>query len=186
MCQAPHPVRPWAPTCTLRLVLASRRHHGPPLAHRDRSRLLDVDVLARLASVDGLHRVPVIGRSDHDGVDVLAQTNVAIVGVRSDPGPRDRDGVGEAAGLHVAHRRNVDTPLLAESRHPLQMTAAHAADTDVGDRQSLVRPGPPLKGQHAGRDHVGSGHRRPRGSQKLAASEFARPTHDVTTFLWIK
>jgi hypothetical protein len=44
-----------------------------------RARLLDIDVLARLASPDGGQRVPVIGRRDADGVDLLVVEHAAQV-----------------------------------------------------------------------------------------------------------
>src|SRR5262249_3535345 len=44
-----------------------------------RQRLLDVDVLARVAGVDHLQGVPVVGRRDDHGVDILALEQPAIV-----------------------------------------------------------------------------------------------------------
>ena len=55
----------------LAVVLAGRRHHGPPLAHRDGGGLLDVHVLARFAGMHGLYGVPVIRSGDHDRINIL-------------------------------------------------------------------------------------------------------------------
>ena len=54
------------------IVLAGRLDHRPAFDDRHRERLLDIDILARLAGGDHLDRVPVVGRCDHDGVDILA------------------------------------------------------------------------------------------------------------------
>ena len=42
-------------------------------------RLLDIDVLARRDRIDGLLRVPVVGRRDEDRIDVLAVEDAAMV-----------------------------------------------------------------------------------------------------------
>ena len=57
---------------------------GDPAEHlalvdRQRQRLLAVDVLARLHGVDADLGVPVVGRADDDGVDVLAVEELAVV-----------------------------------------------------------------------------------------------------------
>jgi hypothetical protein len=49
------------------------------LVDRQRQRLLAVDVLARLHGVDADLGVPVVGRADDDGVDVLAVEELAVV-----------------------------------------------------------------------------------------------------------
>ena len=46
---------------------------------RERHRLLGIDVLAGLAGVDRVQRVPVVGRGGDDRVDVLAIQQLAIV-----------------------------------------------------------------------------------------------------------
>ena len=50
-----------------------------PLVDRERERLLAVDVLAGLHGVDADLGVPVVGRADDDGVDVLAVEDLAVV-----------------------------------------------------------------------------------------------------------
>ena len=50
-----------------------------PLVQVVGQRLLDVDVLAGGAGVDGHRHVPVVGAADQDGVDVLAVEELAIV-----------------------------------------------------------------------------------------------------------
>ena len=57
------------------LVFAGRVDHGPALGDGRRQRLLDIDVLAGLASRDHLDRMPVVGGCDHHGVDVFTIEN---------------------------------------------------------------------------------------------------------------
>ena len=54
------------------LVLPRGLDHRPALGDRHREWLLDIYVLACLAGGDHLDRVPVVGRGDHDSVDILA------------------------------------------------------------------------------------------------------------------
>ena len=52
------------------LVLASRVDHLAPFPDRDRQRLFDIHVLARLAGLDRGHGMPVVGGRHDDGIDV--------------------------------------------------------------------------------------------------------------------
>src|SRR5205823_8912247 len=61
------------------LVAARRLDHAAALGDAKRQRLLDVDVLAGLAGVDGHQGVPVIGSADDDGVEVAAFEKLAVV-----------------------------------------------------------------------------------------------------------
>ncbi len=79
----------------MRRLLTSGGDHRPAFANGDRGRFLDVDVLARLAGVDRLHGVPMIGRGDHDRVDVLAETDVTVVAVGFDSGSGNLHGAGQ-------------------------------------------------------------------------------------------
>src|ERR1035437_2010482 len=63
------------------VVLAGRRHDLFDFEDIMRARLLDVDVLAGAARVDGHQRVPVIGGGDRDGVDRLVFQQLAVVRV---------------------------------------------------------------------------------------------------------
>ena len=54
------------------LVLESRGHHGTPFADGIGEGLLDEDVLAGLAGMNGGQRVPVIGRGHHHGIEIFA------------------------------------------------------------------------------------------------------------------
>ena len=64
------------------IVAAGGVDHQPAVADVVRDRLLDVDVLAGVAGVDAHDRVPVLGRGDHDRVDVAVLEQPAVVGHR--------------------------------------------------------------------------------------------------------
>ena len=110
------------PTWTTRRCLFWASTIALPSVQVVRQRLLDVDVLPRRAGVDGDRRVPVVGRGDQDGVEVLAVEQFLVVG----RGERLR--VGDLlAGVEV---RLVD---VADGRDP-----------DVGD----LRPAPTSSARH--------------------------------------
>ena len=78
--QAEPVVRAAAGSRSARCACCSRRlDHLAAFGDRQRQRLLAVHVLARLAGVDRHQRVPVVGRGDDDGVDVLAVEQLAVV-----------------------------------------------------------------------------------------------------------
>ena len=95
-------------------------------------------MLARLAGVDRLHGVPVVGRGDDDRIDVLAQADVAIVAIGRHARACQLDRVRQSALIDIAHGGDSDLALFPELRHPPQVARAHAADTDVGHGQPLV------------------------------------------------
>ena len=63
------------------VVFARRLDHLAAFPDVVRDRLLDVDVLARLAGPDDDQRMPVVRRGDGDGVDVLVFEQLADIGV---------------------------------------------------------------------------------------------------------
>src|SRR5262249_42301492 len=95
--------------------LAHRVDHGRGLVGGQRQRLLAVNVLLRLAGIDGEDGVPVVGGGDDDGVDVVALEEVAVVVVGGAAlVSAGLGGVGvalldgglgalAAGGVHVAH-----------------------------------------------------------------------------------
>jgi hypothetical protein len=58
---------------------------GAPFGDGQRRRLLQVDVLPRFYGVNRNDRVPVIGRADDDGVDVLVRQQLAVVAIADHP-----------------------------------------------------------------------------------------------------
>ena len=53
-------------------IFSRRIDHRPAFHDRHRERFLYINILSRLAGRDHLDRVPVVGRGDHDRVDVLS------------------------------------------------------------------------------------------------------------------
>jgi hypothetical protein len=124
--------------------------HCPTFGDRQAERLFDVDVFARLASVDGGQGMPVIGRRDDNGVDVLAIEQPAIVAVavtRAAGGLFDL-GLGDSQVFFVDVANGHD--LLDERREVL---GAAAADADRADADLFV-----------GRLGLRAGHGHPRGA----------------------
>ncbi len=120
------------------LVLLGRGHHGPALGDPVRQRLLAVDVLAGLAGQDGRDRVPVVGRGDHDGVDILAVEHLAeiVVGLRLAVGRRL--GPPQMRLVHVADRRDPDVRKALED---FEQAGPHAADADEAQHDRLAGRG---------------------------------------------
>ena len=127
------------------------------------ARLLDVDVLARLAAPDGDQRVPVVRRGDRDRVEVLVVEGAADV--------LDRLGRAAAAlgdrldvlrvrrGVGVDQVGDLDPLHLAERADVRAAPAVQAGDADadgvVGadDPARRFRPADRKAGSDAGRDH---------------------------------
>ena len=143
--------------------------HHAAFADRQRERLLDVDVLAGLAGHDRRQRMPVIGRADDDGIDVVAVEHAAEV-------PR-----GELrrlvellcdAVLRLRHLLVVDVAerdaLRAESKHVAKVAGALAAAADQADSHAAVRAGHLVlrrggyHGARGRRDDCSAGHARGR------------------------
>ena len=106
--------RCWVPTATILLVLPRGLDHRLALGDVVADRLLDVHVLARLAGVDRRQGVPVVGRGDDHGVDVLGVEHLAVVAHgRRLVAPRLLDPVGGLRGVTV-----VDVGDARRSRRP--------------------------------------------------------------------
>ena len=159
------------------IVLPRRLDHRPALDDRHGQRLLDVDVLARVAGGDHLDRVPVVGRGDHDGVDVLAIEHRAEILDAGDvpldlrhlgdafaqPGePRVEPIIGpvEIRLVHVAERDDLGIRLRQEALQELAAAIAHA---DEAEPDPFVGPHRAARRQARGRRH---GRRRHGGLRK--------------------
>ena len=158
-----HPVLP-APLLGAGLHDLLRRldhlDHLRALGNRVRDRLLDVDVLSGRHGVERHGLVPVIGRADHDGVDLAIVEDAAVVCDLGGSGPGDLGGLEHARLIHVA-----DGDQLV-ARQPLQMVheaACPAACADHPDADSVVRA-LGLRRRHAGPE------REPGGSGKECAT----------------
>ena len=127
-------------------LLESDLHHALGIAHRgdqrraffDRVRdgLLAVDVFAGAHTGDGDGHVPVVGRGDHDGVDILTVEDLAVVEV----GERVGGGV-LGFGFQAARFINVaagdDLVLFGELQLAQQILAA-SAGADGADPYAIV------------------------------------------------
>ena len=150
------------------VVLAGRLDHLPAFEDVVGGRLLHVHVLAGLAGPDRHQRVPVIGRGDHDGVDVLALQELAHVGVGRDLLVALLETLhlrSEIGVVDVAQGHDADAGDLAEMRISFSAHAADLhprADADHGQANVIVGAGgsQPRGRAQAGSDQRGGSGRR--------------------------
>ena len=153
-------------------VFANGVHHGARFVDGLAEGLLAINVLAGFRRGDGNQRMPMVGRGDHDSVDVFAReefaeilVSVATFGARggcflrvmlidSFPGELAAGGIDVTYGNHARVFR---------SQMPAHQAAALSADTDATDGQQVVWFGfgsPDAGGQNEGRsgasDHGGA------------------------------
>ena len=116
------------------VVLARRVDHRAAFLDVVRDRLLDVDVLARLAGHDHRDRVPVIdGRDDHR-VEVVALDDAPEVGLHRRGAARLLLGhLLRAPAVHVPHVAHGDDLHVVVLLEVVQVRTAHAADADRSD-----------------------------------------------------
>ena len=98
-----------------------------------------MNMFATLAGMDGLRRVPVIGRGDANGVEILPFEHVAVIAVRLGFCARLLERAGQAIFVHVADRRHVGPAPLHEGDHAVEVEPAHAAHADVAEGQAFAR-----------------------------------------------
>ena len=148
-------------------VLFSRGHKLPSFINAVRERFLDIDVFARLAAPDGRQRMPMIGRGDGDGINLLVFQGLADVpillgglalgGLDGFRAPLQHVGInvtqGDIFGV-VLHAQDV-----------LDVGAALAVEAD-GTHPDAVVGAENLAGRH----RAGDQHRRGCFSEKLSAS----------------
>ena len=162
------------------LVLAGRLDHLPAFEDVVGSRFLDVHVLAGLAGPDRHQRVPVIGRGDHDGVDVLAVQELAHVGVSGDLFVAFLETLhlrAEIGVVHVAegHDANAgDLPETADFVPALATDLDPRADADHGQSNVIVGAG---GSQPRGRAEVGSDQRGGSGRRSLEKTAAGSMVH---------
>ena len=119
--------------------------------------------------MNGLHAMPVIGRGDQHGVDVLAVEDAAEVGRHERFFTDEFGGGAEMIFVHVAHGR-------AGLFGVVQMPIAAPADADVPDGEAVVGAGAIGFGEHAAGNHVRKSDPGRGGREKTSAAEFRRRT----------
>ena len=115
--------------------------HQAAFEHRVRRRLLDEHVLAGLQAPHRGERVPVIGRGDHDRIDVLVVERAAQV--LHEPGLERRhvlqplvvDARRCQVGVRIAQRLDVD---VVEPREAALQRVALAANADAREHDAVV------------------------------------------------
>ena len=142
-------------------VVAPRRlDHPTALADGERERLLGIDVLARIAGHDRLEGVPVVGRGDDHGIDVLLVEDPAEILVPLDrPAeirqPR-RDPVAQLLEVRMdlvelpvegrAHRRRRGDDLgILMGAEGVQDLHAAIADAEAADAHPVVGADDPAR-----------------------------------------
>ena len=108
-----------------------RLHHLGAFGDRVRDGLLDVDVLAGGDRVERDRLVPVIGRADHDRVDLAVVQDAAIVGDLQRGGAGDLGGLEQARLVDVADGHHLVAGQLLQMRHQAARSAAGADDADA-------------------------------------------------------
>ena len=148
-------------------------------------RLFDVHVLAAFGGVDRLDRVPVVRRGDHDGVDVFALEDVAVIVIGLHARPGGFQGVGQTLLVDIAHRGDINLSLITAPYHIAEVAPAHAPDTDMRGGDFFIAPGSAPGGQDAGGDEIGNAGRDGRGRQKFTSAEWMGRFHRCITFLLV-
>jgi hypothetical protein len=118
------------------LGLIGHLDHPPAFLHRQRQRLFDIDVLACATGIDEHDGVPVVGRGDGDGIDVLVVDDTAPVLVF------DWRGAGLLHGeIHVVLAQVADCSgdLIAMLEEGVMDLVAAIAKADVAHSQAVVR-----------------------------------------------
>ncbi len=132
--------------------LRAHLNHPPMLArhgHRDLAledvvarRLLHINVLTRAAALYGQHRMPVIRRRNHEGVDGLVVQQIAIVlhDLRRKVGLllHFLRPLFPHIGPHIADMGDCAIRFIREGAHDRVPAPPH---TDTGDADPAVRPG---------------------------------------------
>jgi hypothetical protein len=137
--------------------------HLDRLLDRERHGLLAIDVLPRVHRVDRHFRVPMVGRGDDHGVDVLPVQQLSVIEVSL--AAADLLGRRETALVDVADADHLDVLRLGALDERPQVAAPHAAHADEGHPDALVGAPRPCRGRRPER-----GHRR-RGGEELPSIE---------------
>ena len=116
-------------------MLLDRPFHGQALGQVERHRLLQVDILARLAGIDRLQRVPVWRRCDDDRVNVLLFEQFSVVVVRFRLALVLGDGRVAPFLPHITNADDGDVVVLGTVP---QISAAHPSGADQAELNLVV------------------------------------------------
>ena len=123
-----------------------------------RDRFFHIGMLARLASKDAGHRVPMVAARDDNGVDRGVVHDAPQVGLLlrglSRASLQLAGALAHAVLIRIAHGGHFDS---IERRNRLHHTAAAAAHADDGDAQAVVRSCPALRCAEKGRGSESGG-----------------------------
>ena len=158
------------------LVLACGGDHRAAFGDGVRQRLFAVDVLARLARAHGLQGVPMVGRADDHGVDVLAFEQLAEVAVDvalAVLGGHRLLGVGRTLLVDVAHGRGLGEELA-------HVRLALPADADVPGDDLLVGPEGACRAPDTARPPP-----RPRSGPKISETSAAKAAERPWSTPWV-
>ncbi len=147
------------------LVFAGDLGHFAALVDGVGQRLLAVDVLAAFHSGDRGHRVVMVGRGHHDGVDLLVQLVEHLAEVAELRGlGMVVEGADDAvvAPVDVAEGHDI-----VAAGHRAHVAPAHRADADAGDVQLLAGRRRAAAGHGVSRHDGDRRHGGPRGAQEF-------------------
>jgi len=127
------------------LIPLYRLNHRPPLGDAQRDRLLDIYIFPGLAGMDGLQRMPVIGRGDDHRIHVLQFKQLAVVFESFRAGANLPGGKIKIRLVDVANGHDFRIALLQEGVQHLVAAVAHANEaqphTVVGAKYAEGRKG---------------------------------------------
>ena len=106
------------------------------LLDRVRHRLFAVDMLARFERIAGDLGVPVVGRGDQHGVDIVTLEDFAIVAVTFRL--RDRLGPRDSPPINVADGDDLDVVGLGPLHQPGNVTGPLPADADHSHANAII------------------------------------------------
>ena len=125
------------------------RHLGHPLAfvNEERHRLLDVNVFAGRAGHHGHHGVPMVGRGDDNGLDVLIVEQLAKVAIGLRAAAQLGDAFVHARRVSLGEGHHVGVFLVLEVEDMLRADESVANEADA---HAVVGPQDTLRGGGSG------------------------------------
>ena len=129
------------------VVLTGHLGHPLALVDKERHRLLDVDVLAGRAGHHRLQGVPMVGRGDHHGLDVLVIEHFAKVAIGLRAAAQLSDAFIHARRIGLGERHHIGVLLVLKVE---DMLRADESVTNETDADAVVGPQDTLRGRGGG------------------------------------